>query len=341
MCNMVMVETGRPFIVGIIDFNPKRMASQEASVFGIPDTLIGQLGDYRQYPPNIARHFPEGVSWYRSDQPWYFADVMTKDENVKHLRESDILILSGSGLSAHGFQQGKMSKEYRSSLERSQEVIRDHLGEGKWILGICFGGQLAVHAVGGEIGRLPEGVTEAGWLDHRLTEDGRQDEVFGHLPDNFSAPHFHNDFISKLPSTGTRIHTASGDIEVIKAETLTIRHGHQDKDGLKNSDTEYIMASVIEFNNGAKLYQIQPHPEMATPEKANFLVRMNQWLGKDSEMGKKYYENALSVPKGADFSVTQVIPNFVIAAQRHLEDQRGTTFLKAAAVQGIFQYLLK
>jgi len=317
------------------------MSPQEASTLGIPDNLIGQLGDYRQYPPNIARHFPDGVSWYRSDQPWYFADVMAKDENVKRLRESDILILSGSGLSAHGFQQGKMSEEYRPSLERSQEVIRDHLGEGKWVLGICFGGQLAVHAVGGEIGRLPEGVTEAGWLYHRLTQEGKQDEIFGHLPEDFSAPHFHNDYISKLPSIGTRIHTAHGDIEVVRAETLVVRSGYQDKDGLKNPDTEYIMASVIEFNNGAKLYQIQPHPEMATPEKANFLVRMNQWLGKDSEMGQPYYENALKVPIGADFSVTQVIPNFVVAAQRQLEDQRGITFIKATMVQNIFQYLLK
>lgn len=336
-----MTEIGHPLTAGIIDFNLKRMAPQEASALGIPDALIGQLGDYRQYPPNIARHFPEGVSWYRSDQPWYFADVMAKDENVKRLRESDILILSGSGLSAHGFQQGKMSEEYRPSLERSQEVIRDHLGEGKWLLGICFGGQLAVHAVGGEIGKLPEGVTEAGWLDHRLTTEGRQDEIFGHLPEDFSAPHFHNDFISKLPPIGARIHTARGDIEVVKTETLAIRRGYQDKEGLKNSDTEYIMATVVEFNNGAKLYQIQPHPEMATPEKANFLVRMNQWLGKDSEMGQPYYQNALKVPNRADFSITQVIPNFVIAAQRHLEDQRGITFLKAAAVQGIFQYLLK
>lgn len=336
-----MAETAQPFTAGIIDFNLKRMTQEKAFSFGIPSHLIQHLGDYRQYPPNIARHFPEGVSWYRSDQPWYFADVMAKDENVKRLKESDILILSGSGLSAYGFQKGKMSEEYRPSLERSQEVIRDHLGEGKWVLGICFGGQLAIHAVGGEVGRLPDGVTEAGWLDHRLTSEGKRDEVFEHLPERFSAPHFHNDFVSKLPPIGTIIHTSSGEATVTKAEVLAVRRGYQVKDGLINEGTEYIMASVIEFDNGARMYQIQPHPEMAAPEKANFLVRMNPWLAKDTEMGQSYYNSALTVPKNADFSVAQVIPNFVIGAQKYLEDQRGITFLKAAAVQGIFQYLLK
>lgn len=339
--NILMTETAQPFTAGIIDFNLKRMSPEEAGNFGIPTDLIQHLGDYRQYPPNIARHFPEGVSWYRSDQPWYFAEVMGNDENVRRLRESDVLILSGSGLSAHGFQHGKISEEYRPALERSQEVIRDHLGEGKWVLGICFGGQLAVDAVGGEIGRLPEGITEAGWLDHSLTPQGKQDEVFCDLPKQFSAPHFHNDFVAKLPAIGTKVRTSNGEIEVTRAETLAIRSGYKDKEGLKNTDTEYIMASVIEFDNGAKIYQIQPHPEMATREKANFLVRMNQWLAKDSEMGQDYYDKALSVPEDADFSVTQVIPNFVVSAQKHLEDKRGITFLKATMVQNLFQYLLK
>ena len=77
---------------------------------------------------------------------------------------------------------------------------------------------------------------------------------------------------------------------------------------------------------------------MATREKANFLVRMNPWLEK--EMGRDYYEQALRVPEDADFSISQVIPNFVGAAQKHLEQERGITFVKAALVQNVFRYLL-
>ena len=77
----------------------------------------------------------------------------------------------------------------------AQEIIRDHLGQGKWALGICYGGQHAEHAVGGHIGRLPNNVTEAGWLEHTLTPAGKKDEVFCSLPHTFQAPHFHNDYV--------------------------------------------------------------------------------------------------------------------------------------------------
>lgn len=229
----------------------------------------------------------------------------------------------------------------KTLLGKSEKVIRDHLGEGKWVLGICFGGQLAVHAVGGKIGRLPEGVTEAGWLDHELILEGQKDVVFGHLPEKFYASHFHNDFVSELPEVGTKVNTANGEIEVTEAKILAIRRGYKDKSGLKNEDVEYIMASVVKFNNGAKLYQIQPHPEMSTNEKASFLVRMNPWMARDSEMGQEYYDSALVVPEDADFSVAQVIPRFVESAKKHLEDSRGITFVKAVLVQNLFQYLLK
>lgn len=333
-----MTEAGKPFVAGIVDFNPKRMSSAEAHAHEIPDDLIEHLGDWRQYPPNIAQHFSEGVSWFRAEQPWYFGSVMADEKHLQGLRASDVLILSGSGLSAHHYQHGEISEEYRAALEKSQEVIRDHLGEGKWILGICFGGQLAIHAVGGDIGRLPGNVIESGWLPHQLTTDGKRDEIFSVLPNTFFAPHLHNDYVEKLPPVGTKIRTSSGQIEVVRANTLATRTGYQDKTGLVNAETNYVMASAVEFSNGARLYQIQPHPEMATPDKANFLVRMNPWIAK--EMGEAYYNEVLKVPANADFSVASVIPNFVRESQRHLEQQRGITFVKAILTRDIFRYLL-
>lgn len=335
-----MPEDSRPLSAGIIDFNPKRMSPDEAHAHGIPDDLIEHLGDWRQYPPNIAQHFPEGVSWFRAEQPWYFGSVMADKKHLQRLRTSDVLILSGSGLSAHHYQHGEISEEYRSALKKSQEVIRDHLGEGKWILGICFGGQLAIHAVGGDIERLPNNITEVGWLPHQLTTDGKRDEIFSVLPNTFFAPHLHNDYVEKLPPVGTKIQTSSGEIEVVLADILATRAGYQDKTDLANAETNYVMASVVEFNNGARLYQIQPHPEMSTPQKANFLVRMNPWVGKANEMGAVYYQNALTIPEGANFSVAQIIPNFVRRAQRHSEQQHGVIFIKATLLRNLFQYLL-
>lgn len=335
-----MTELGRPLIAGIVDFNPKRMTSEEARAHGIPIDLVEHFGDWRQYPPNIAKHFPDNVSWFRAEHPWYFGSVMTNEKHLKALRESDILFLSGSGLSAYRYQHGEGPAEFQKALETSQSVVRDHLGEGKWIFGICFGGQEAEAAVGATIGRLPDNVTEAGWLPHNLTEAGKRDEVFSFLPITFYAPHFHNDFVEKLPEVGAAIQTSSGDMHVVRAEVLATRRGYLGRNGLENSGQEYIMASVIEFDNGARLYQIQPHPEMATPEKANFLVRTNKWMGEEKEMGQSYYQQALKIPPDGDFSVAKVIPNFVRLAQGHLEEKQGITFMKATLVKNIFQHLL-
>lgn len=339
---------GKAFKAGIVDFNPARMNDAEAS--DIPPELRQSIADKRQYPFNIARHFPNNVSWLNLDQPWFFRFVMTDEQQVAKLRQSDTLVLTGSGMSAFYFQEGNQQKfpspEDADLLKRAEEVIRDELSEGKWVLGICFGGQLGVHAVGGIVGRLPTKngytVTEAGWLDQELTEAGHRDEVFGFLPRNFSAPHLHNDYVESLPSVGTVVETSAGRMKVVRADVLAVRRGYLDSDGLKNVDHEYIQASLIEFDNGARLYQIQPHPEMATPDKVNFLVRQNPWI--EREMGEEHYRNALIVPLGVDLSVSKVITKFIEQARSHYERQQNITFTRAAIAQNLdrlTQYLIE
>lgn len=339
-----MGEIGRPLSAGMLDFNPKRMTSDEAVAHGIPSELQNLIADWCQYPLNIASHFPDGVSWFSAEQPWFFRSVLSNEKQTQQLEDSDVLILSGSGMSAYRFQEepGKhYSPEDKKYLEKSEELVKNHLGEGKWILGICFGGQLGMHAIGGSIGRLPGTVTEAGWLEHELTPQGKQDEIAGQLPQHFFAPHFHNDYVEALPKVGSIVHTDHGDITVTKADILAIRRGYLDKEGLKNGDTEYIMASVVEFNNGARYYQIQPHPEMATAGKANFLVRMNPWLAGENEMGSDYYQKALTTPSNVNYSIVEVIPRFIQKAKEYLEEQRGIQFIEATATREILKYLLE
>ncbi len=329
---------GRAFIAGIVDFNTKQMTEEDVKARGIPPYLTRYVADLRQYPLHIAMHFPDGVSWFRADQPWYFKDLMEDPKNIRRLKESDVLIWSGSGLSAHKFQHGEPQGKYQEALVESQQIMRDHLGAGKWAFGICYGGQLAIAAVGGKIGRLPKGITEAGWLTHKLTRAGARDEVFGFLPEKFGAPHFHNDYVEKLPVVGTKIQTSSGVIRVVRSDVLVTRDHYTDATGDHFRPGGYIMASVVEFNNGACLYQIQPHPEMADPEYANFLVRMNPWLAK--EMGEGYYRNALYIRKDAVFEVAKLIPTFVRVAKERIELQQGVNFVNAMAVQNLFRYLL-
>jgi GMP synthase-like glutamine amidotransferase len=339
-----MTETGREFKIDIIDFNLKRMTPEEAKANRIPDDLKDHLADWRQYPLNIASHFPNGVSFFSAEQPWYFRQVLSNPEQTKKIQESDVLILSGSGMSAYRFQENPnqyFSPEDIKYLETAEKIVQNQLGEGKYVLGICFGGQLGMHAIGGKIGRLPENITEAGWLEHALTPEGRNDEVMGQLPEHFYAPHFHNDYVSELPKVGTVVPTESGDITVTNARILAIRNGYLGKDGPKETGTEFIMASLVEFDNGAKYYQIQPHPEMATPLKANFLVRMNKWLESEKEMGPVYYQTALSVPSDADFHVSEIIPNFINSAKKHLEQEHQIHFIQTEIIRNIFNYMIK
>lgn len=335
-----------PFSAGIVDYNPKRMSAEEAQ--GIPDEYKVFLADHRQYPINIARHFPGGVAWFDSQTPWFFREAFSDPERMRRLTNSDALILSGSGLSAYRYQEGN-SQGYQEGdaelIAKSEQLIRDHLGEGKWVLGICYGGQIGIKAIGGRIGRLPENAhgnaaTEAGWLDHELTDAGQKDEVFGSLPKIFSAPHFHNDYVAKLPRVGQIVKTHSGKLTVTKAEVLAVRHGYSDREGLMNPNKEFIQASLVELDNGARLYQIQPHPEMATSEKANFLVSKNPWLAREDEMGKDYFRKAMVVPTGADFAATQVIRRFVEAAKKHAELVDARTFTDSAITYEFLRYAI-
>ena len=215
-----MPSLDEPFSAEILDFNLKRMSPEQLAGHGIPAELGEYVGDYRQYPPRIALALPEGVRWYREGNPWFYKDAL----NVSHPHD-DCLILSGSGMSAHRYQEGALETdpENIALLEVAQQRIRDYLGVGKWVLGIRFGGQLAMHSVGGRVGRLPGNTTEAGWLPHTLTQDGHQDEVFSALPHVFYAPHFHNDFVLALPSPGTDIHSEMGSTRVKRARVLATR----------------------------------------------------------------------------------------------------------------------
>jgi len=345
-----MSKTENPFSAGIVDFNTRTMTPEAIKEQGIPLYLQPYIADLRQYPLKIAEFLPEGTLWFNQEQPWNFRAVMQDEDKVKRLRDSSILILSGSGMSAYKFQEGKApadppnpkDEEY---LIRAENLVRDHLGEGKWVLGDCFGGQLAMHAVGGRLGRLPSNeygnaVTEAGYLPHLLTPQGRTDEVFGHLPDIFYAAHFHNDFVKSLPEVGSKIPTGQGEIEVVRAEILAVRNGFLSTSGIENEDTQYIHGALVEFSNGARLYHIQPHPEMSTPQRANFFARyVEEWLSNEEQMGPVYAKAAKEIPQDADYNASQIITNFALAYMNHLNREilQVTT---PAIIQQLYKYAL-
>jgi len=168
-----MTET---FNAGVVDFNPRRMDEPQARQAGIPTRLQPYLADLRQYPLRIGERLQDIATWYDEGLVWYYASLFKNEDMVNRLLDKHVLILSGSGPSAFKFlaNPNEFADLNKEALVRSQAVIKQFLGEGKWILGICFGGQLAVGTMGGILGRLPKNgfentITEAGMLPHELT----------------------------------------------------------------------------------------------------------------------------------------------------------------------------
>jgi GMP synthase (glutamine-hydrolysing) len=77
------------------------------------------------------------------------------------------------------------------ALEASMALTRVAAASGVPALGICLGGQLAAHALGGRAYRSPWG-REYGWIPLAVTRSGRADPVLGALDSDvrvFSAHH--------------------------------------------------------------------------------------------------------------------------------------------------------
>ncbi|MEW6096745.1 MAG: hypothetical protein AB1567_09505, partial [bacterium] len=150
------------------------------------------------------------------------------------------------------------------------------------IYGICFTAQLLAFIHGGTIGRLEK--TEAGYLSHTLTAEGKEDRLFGKMNTIFYGAHLHQDYVASLPSN-------------LDSSVLAERNG-------------FIHVYRIVLPNGSIVYGVQPHPEMSTPDNATLLVRVNEkWLRE--EIGDNEYNRALSVPNDADYGLSGTITNFV------------------------------
>ncbi len=75
------------------------------------------------------------------------------------------------------------------------------------VLGICLGSQLLAEALGGSVGRTD--APEIGWTRIELTDEGRDDRVFGALPETFDAMQWHGDAWT-LPPGARLVATSAG-----------------------------------------------------------------------------------------------------------------------------------
>jgi GMP synthase (glutamine-hydrolysing) len=107
------------------------------------------------------------------------------------LEAHDGLLVLGGGMDAWDDEHHAWLPPTRSLLRRAEET-------GTPALGLCLGHQLAVLALGGEVGRNPAGATIAvmpvGWLP-----DASDDPVLGPVAGAARASHWNVDVATRLP----------------------------------------------------------------------------------------------------------------------------------------------
>jgi GMP synthase-like glutamine amidotransferase len=82
-------------------------------------------------------------------------------------------------------------------LRREEQYIRDAIGRGIPVLGVCLGAQLIARALGAAVHRNP--VKEIGWLDIELAEAAREDTLFAGIPARETVFHWHGETFDLPP----------------------------------------------------------------------------------------------------------------------------------------------
>ncbi len=122
-------------------------------------------------------------------------------ERLPDPAEVERLVVLGGGMNTDQADEHPWIDEERDWLRRVVDLGRAD------VLGICLGSQLLAEATGGTVGRAD--VPEIGWQRIRLTDDGRDDRVFGALPAEFDAMQWHGDAWT-LPPGARLLATSAG-----------------------------------------------------------------------------------------------------------------------------------
>jgi GMP synthase-like glutamine amidotransferase len=93
-------------------------------------------------------------------------------------------------------------------LEAEAELLRDEAERGTPILGVCLGGQLLAHALGGRVERLPQRIVA--WAEVEKLPAAEDDPVVGDLPDPVRALHWNEDGFT-IPPGAVELLTRAAD----------------------------------------------------------------------------------------------------------------------------------
>ncbi len=138
--------------------------------------------------------------WARSRGHEISRTLLFQDEELPQTQDFDWLIIMGGPMNIY-------EHEKYLWLVREKEFIGRTLAEGKIVLGICLGAQLMADVLGGKVHRNE--FREIGWFPIRLTPVGKGSKIFGVLPEEFVAFHWHGDTF-EIPAGAARTAGSAG-----------------------------------------------------------------------------------------------------------------------------------
>ena len=118
-------------------------------------------------------------------------DLLAAAPTLSKIQQFDALMIGGSG-------DYYVSKKDFPHLPRLLEVLQKVVAAGQPTFASCFGFQLLVQALGGNIIYDPEHI-EVGTFPVTLTDSGQTDELFAHMPTQFRAQIGRKDRADRLP----------------------------------------------------------------------------------------------------------------------------------------------
>lgn len=118
-------------------------------------------------------------------------DLLTGPPSIEDVRRHDTLMVGGSG-------DYYVSKGNLPQFDALLDLLREVVDLGHPTFASCFGYQLLVEALDGEIVHDP-GRTEVGTYELTLTDEATEDELFSFLPRKFAAQLGRKDRAGRLP----------------------------------------------------------------------------------------------------------------------------------------------
>jgi GMP synthase-like glutamine amidotransferase len=115
------------------------------------------------------------------------------------IHELDMLIILGGPM-------GVNEEDRFEWLNAEKAFIKQAIGAGKIVLGICLGSQLLAEALGANV--YPNHEKEIGYFPVTKTADGKQEELFTLIPDEWNVFHWHGDTFD-LPEGATNLFTSA------------------------------------------------------------------------------------------------------------------------------------